>query len=36
MNYLLLAFSKMNNEQKEWLGNSLRIMNPDGHKWLSE
>lgn len=29
-----LAYSKMNNEQKEWLNNALRVMNPDGHKWL--
>lgn len=29
-----LAYSKMNNEQKEWLNNSLKAMNPNGHKWL--
>jgi hypothetical protein len=29
-----LAFSKMNVEQKEWLNNSLKIMYPDGHKWM--
>ena len=29
-----LAFLKMNEDQKEWLNNSLKIMYPDGHKWL--
>lgn len=29
-----LAYSKMNNEQKEWLNNALKVMNPNGHKWL--
>jgi hypothetical protein len=29
-----LAYTKMSNEQREWFNNSLRIMNPDGHKWL--
>ena len=29
-----LAFLKMSSEQKKWLSNSLKIMNPDGHKWL--
>ncbi|SHO45636.1 nucleotidyltransferase domain-containing protein [Anaerocolumna xylanovorans] len=30
------AFSKMSNEQKVWLNNSLKIMYPDGHKWMME
>lgn len=29
-----LAFLKMKEEQKDWLNNSLKIMYPDGHKWL--
>jgi hypothetical protein len=29
-----LAFSKMNDYQKEWLNNSLRIMYPNGHIWI--
>jgi len=29
-----LAFLKMSSEQKEWLSNSLKIMNLDGHKWF--
>ncbi len=29
-----LAFCRMNEEQKDWLNNSLKIMYPDGHKWL--
>lgn len=31
-----LANSKMNTEQKEWLHNSLKIMYPEGHKWMQE
>ena len=31
-----LSISKMSQEQKQWLNRSLKIMNPDGHKWLEE
>ena len=31
-----LSISKMSQEQKQWLNSSLKIMNPDGHKWLEE
>jgi hypothetical protein len=29
-----LALVKMNNEQIEWLNNSLKAMYPKGHKWI--
>jgi hypothetical protein len=31
-----LTYSKMSDEQKDWLRNSLKIMYPDGHKWMLE
>jgi hypothetical protein len=31
-----LTFAKMNDEQREWLINALKIIYPDGHKWVSE
>lgn len=29
-----LAYARMNQEQREWLQEALRTMNPDGHKWI--
>lgn len=29
-----LAYAQMNREQREWLQEALRTMNPEGHKWI--
>ena len=31
-----MATQAMSAEQKNWLNNALEVMNPDGHKWLSD